>query len=159
MDKPLILVVDDDKLVADSLAELINDTNEYRAITAYSGKAALEQLSNNKILLGLGGNRVKLAFLDIKMPEINGLQLLEMIRNLYHDDIGIIMLTAYEDEDKWDKATSEFVVNYIKKPYKDEEILTTIKRYFNGVREQGKMVLETFEKHMEKREEWKKKSQ
>jgi len=157
MDKPLIMVVDDDKTVSDSIAELINSTNEYRAITAYSAKEALEQLSKNKVLLGLGGNRIKLVILDIKMPEISGLQLLEMIRKDYGEDIGIFMLTAYEDEEKWDKATDGFVVNYIRKPYKDEEVLNTIKRYFKGMQEQGKMVLETFERHIEKREEWNKK--
>jgi response regulator RpfG family c-di-GMP phosphodiesterase len=67
-----------------------------------------------------------------------------------------MMLTAYEDEEKWDKATSGFVVNYIKKPYKDEDVLNTIKRYFKGLEEQGEMVLETFEKHIDKMEEWEK---
>jgi len=156
MSKPIILVVDDDKDVSDSIAELIKSAGKYESIAAYSAKEALDHLTKNKVLLGIGGNRIKLVILDIKMPEINGLQLLEMIRQKYSDDLGAMMLTAYEDEEKWDKATSGFVVGYINKPYKDEDLLATIDRYFNGLGEQGKMVIETFERHIDKREAWKK---
>ncbi|MFC1568236.1 hypothetical protein ACFL37_00895 [Candidatus Margulisiibacteriota bacterium] len=66
------------------------------------------------------------------------------------------MLTAWEDEEKWDKATSGFVVNFIKKPFKSEELVATADNFFQG--SEGKMVLKTFEKHIEKREEFKKKA-
>lgn len=64
------------------------------------------------------------------------------------------MLTAWEDEEKWDRATAGFVVNYIKKPFKSDELVSTIDSFFEG--KEGKMVLETFEKHVKKREEFKK---
>lgn len=154
MAKPLILVVDDDVEIAKAIAGKIKDTQRYEALTAFSAKEALEHLAKNKILFGLGGNRIRLVILDIKMPEIDGLQLLEMIRKDYGNDIGISMLTAYEDEEKWEKATEGFVINYIRKPFKDEDLISTIDNYFSG--KEPEMVLDTFEKHIKKREEWEK---
>ena len=46
-----------------------------------------------------------------------------------------------------------FVINYIKKPFKSEELISTIDSFFEGKEE--KMVLETFEKHIDKREQFK----
>jgi CheY-like chemotaxis protein len=153
MSKPVVMVVDDEVDVANSIANVIKDTGRYEVITAYLAKDALEQLSKNKVFFGLGGNRIRLVLLDIKMPDMDGLQLLERIRKDYGEDIGISMLTAWEDEEKWDRATSGFVVNYIKKPFKTDELIGTIDKYFEG--KEGKMVLDTFEKHIQKREEWK----
>lgn len=154
MANPLIMVVDDEVDVANSIAHVIEDTKKYEVITAYSAKEALEQLAKNKVLFGLGGNRIRLVVLDIKMPEMDGLQFLEKIRKEHGEDIGVTMLTAWEDEEKWDRATAGFVVNYIKKPFKSDELVSTIDSFFEG--KEGKMVLETFEKHVKKREEFKK---
>lgn len=155
MAKPLIMVVDDEIDVANSIADTIKDTKRYEVITAYSAKQALEHLKKNKVFMGLGGNRIRLILLDIKMPEMDGLQALEKIRKDFGEDIGISMLTAWEDEEKWDRATSGFVINYIKKPFKSEELIATLDNFFEGKEE--KMVLKTFEKHLEKREELKEK--
>ncbi|MDD5382146.1 MAG: response regulator [Candidatus Margulisbacteria bacterium] len=155
MSKPLIMVVDDEVDVANVIASLIKDTGKYEVLTAYSAAEALEHLKKNKIFMGLGGNRIRLIFLDIKMPEMDGLQLLAEIRKDFGEDIGVSMLTAWEDEEKWDKATSGFVINYIKKPFKSEDLILTIENFFAG--KEGKMVLDTFEKHIGKREEFRSK--
>lgn len=153
MAKPLVMVVDDEMQVADSIAQQIKDTNKYDVITVYSAKDALEQLQKNKILLGFGGNKIRLIILDIKMPEMDGLQFLEKVRKNYGESIGVAMLTAWEDAEKWGKATDSYVINYIKKPYKKDELLATIDRFFAG--EEIKMQLETFEKHIKKEKEFK----
>jgi CheY-like chemotaxis protein len=156
MANPLIMVVDDEIDVANSISSIIKDTKRYEVVTAYSAKEALEHLRKNKVFMGLGGNRIRLILLDIKMPEMDGLQFLEKIRKEFGEDIGVSMLTAWEDEEKWDRATSGFVINYIKKPFKSEELIATVDNFFKGQEE--KMVMQTFEKHIEKREEFKKKS-
>ncbi|MGB9612852.1 MAG: response regulator [Candidatus Margulisiibacteriota bacterium] len=152
MSKPLVMVVDDEVELADSIAEIIRRTNRYEAITAYSAKEALEHLAKNKVMLGLGGNKIRMILLDIKMPEMDGLQFLEKIRKEYGEDIGVTMVTAYEDAEKWDRATAGFVVNYITKPFEPEKLIETIDRFFSG--EETKMVVETFEKHLGKKKEW-----
>lgn len=152
MSKPLIMVVDDEPDVANIIAETIKDTKRYDVLTANSAKEALEHLKKNKLMMGLGGNRIRLIFLDIKMPEVDGLELLKKIRKDFGEDIGISMLTAYEDEEKWDSATCGFIINYIKKPFNDDELISTVDNFFADNEE--KMVLDTFEKHIEKREEF-----
>lgn len=152
MAKPLIMVVDDEVDFADSVTQIISETGKYKAISAHSAKEALAQLEKNKVMGGLFKNKIKLIVLDIKMPEMDGLQFLEKIRKEYQPNLGVIMLTAWEDEEKWDRATNEFVTNYIKKPFKKEELLKTIDRFFD--REEEEMIIETFEKHIEKREEF-----
>lgn len=154
MDKPLIMVVDDDTVVANSISNTIRDMEKYEVITAYSAREALEHLAKGKIFLGLGGNRIKLIFLDIKMPEMDGLQFLERIRKDYGPDIGVTMLTAYEDEEKWERATDGYIINYIKKPCDEKELTETIDDFFAG--KGTNMTLKTFEKHMDKMDEWKK---
>lgn len=156
MSKPTIMVVDDEVDVANSIANIIKDTKKYEVLTAYSAQEALEQLAKHQTFLGLGGNKIRLVFLDIKMPQVDGLELLHKIRHEFGEDIGISMLTAWEDSEKWDKATAGFVLNYIKKPFNSEELLSTIDKFFSG--DETKMVLNTFEKHLQKKEEFKKKT-
>ncbi|MFH1542019.1 MAG: response regulator [bacterium] len=156
MAKPLVMIVDDEVDVANTIAATIKDTDKYQVIVANSATAAFNILKKNKILMGLGGNKVRFLFLDIKMPEMDGLTFLGKLRKDYGENIGVSMLTAWEDDEKWDKATSGYVANYIKKPFKSEEILQTLENYFAG--KEGHMVLNTFEKHIEKREEFKKQS-
>lgn len=157
MEKPLIMVVEDEVEYADKIANAVRNTGKYEVIVAYSAKEAFENIKKNKVLLGIAGNRIKLIVLDIKMPEMDGLQFLEKLRKdygWYGEDVGVIVLTAYEDQEKWERATSGFIINYIRKPFEREDLIKTIDRFFAG--EEPKMVLETFEKHIEKREEWKK---
>lgn len=154
MAKPLVMVVDDEVDVANVINSVIRDSGKYDVLTANSAGEALGHLAKNKVFFGLGGNRIRFIFLDIKMPEMDGLTFLGKVRKEFGEDIGVSMLTAWEDEEKWDKATSGFVVNYIKKPFKTQELLTTLDNFFAG--KDAKMVLDTFEKHIEKREEFKK---
>ncbi|MDI6731876.1 MAG: response regulator [Candidatus Margulisbacteria bacterium] len=152
MANPLVMVVDDEVDVANGIANLIKDTNKYEVITAYSAKEALDNLAKNKVLFGLGGNKVRFIFLDIKMPQMDGLAFLEKIRHEFGENIGVSMLTAWEDAEKWEKATSGFVVNYIRKPFKSEDLLKTLENFFSGGQDQ--MVLKTFERHIAKKEEF-----
>jgi len=153
MGKPLIMVVDDDKDVADEIAASIKDTEKYEVATVYSARDALRLIEKNKKLMG-NRNRIELIVLDIKMPEMNGLELLARIRLTYPDDkMGVIMLTAYEDADKWEKATDGHIAAYLKKPFKEEELLKTLERYFSSADEKTKMIFETFEKHVDKMED------
>ena len=153
MARPLVMIVDDEVDVANSIANIIKDTEKYDVITANSAQDGINLLQKNKVFFGLGGNRIRLVFLDIKMPEMDGLTFLEKVRKDFGEDIGISMLTAWEDADKWDRATSGFVVNYIRKPFKSQEVLDTLDKFFAG--DEGKMVLETFEKHLDKKKEFK----
>lgn len=155
MDKPLILVVDDEPSVADNLSGIILNTGKYDSIAAYSAKNAFELLKKNKRFLK--PNRISLILLDIKMPDVDGLQFLEEMRKSYSDDmIGVILVTAYEDEEKWDRATSGYVAGYVKKPIDKKELVAMLDRFYLDGDTRYRMTLDTFEKHMDKMDEWKK---
>ncbi len=158
MEKPTIMVIDDDISVATSITNVINDTEKYQVITAYSAKEALEYLAKNKLMMGLKGNRIRLIILDIKMPDMDGLEFLARLRKDYGEEkIGVTMLTAFEDGDKWEQATDGFVVNYLRKPLVRKQLIETIDNFFEG--KSVEMTLKTFEKHIEKRDELKKKGE
>jgi DNA-binding response OmpR family regulator len=157
MKKNLVMVVDDEKDFADSVAAFLRKIG-YEAITAYSAKEAFENINKNKPFMGIGGNRIRCILLDIKMPEMDGLQFLDQLRAKREDKIGVIMLTAYEDEDKWLEVASAYAAGYIKKPFREEEIRNTLKRFFEG--KEDEMAEETMEDYLageEKRKAYKEK--
>jgi CheY-like chemotaxis protein len=157
MAKPLILVVDDEKVFADFLVDKIKETERYETAVTYSAKEAFEHLKRHRKFMGMGGNDIKLILLDIKMPEMDGLQFLEKLRKDFNEgEIGVMMVTAYEDEEKWNRATSGFVVGYLKKPINDKELIEKIDLFFSDPEKRFEMTVKTFEKHIDKREEWEK---
>jgi len=99
--KPLILVVEDETFIADEVVSALNASNRYSAISANNGLQALEKLKENETLLG---NKIACIVLDIRMPEMDGLTFLETWRKKekMFQHIPVIMLTAYEDAEKWD---------------------------------------------------------
>lgn len=82
MKAPRILVVDDEKEIADLLEMCLQNEN-YQVYKAYHGKDAMAIIDREPI---------DLAVLDIMMPEIDGLALCRYIRE--HHNYPIIMLTA-----------------------------------------------------------------
>lgn len=134
--KPLIMVVDDEKDIADSITELIKDTGKYDVIACYSAMEALKALQGNKRIFGLYPNRVRLIILDIKMPEMDGMEFLEKLRKDYMERIGVIILSAWEDEEKWEKARQGMVVGYITKPFNPPALLNHLEDFFEGHEEQ-----------------------
>lgn len=131
-DKPLILVVDDEKDIAENISEFLLSTEKYETLISNSAVEALKIVNKNKGFLGLS-NKVRLIFLDIKMPEMSGLEFLAKLREDYPEDkIGVIMLTAWEDEEKWKKARDGGAAGYLNKPFKGDQLLSLADRFFAG---------------------------
>lgn len=135
MAKPLIMVVDDEKDIADSLSGAIRDTGKYEVVTANSAKDAADLLAKNKQLMGLIPNRIRLILLDVKMPGMDGLEFLKNIRKEYQEKIGVIIVTAWEDEEKWEKARQGFAAGYIRKPFDINNVLGHLEEFFSGHQE------------------------
>ena len=116
-DAPQILVVDDDHTLADNLVEYLTRLG-YSAKAAYNGKEGLA-------LFGEGDFSVVIT--DLMMPEMNGMAMLQAVRDLDPDAL-VIMLTGYGTIESAVNAIKSGAFDYITKPLKLEEIEVTIQR-------------------------------
>ena len=107
MSKQTILIVEDDRKVVELLKETIEEIGNGCAIKiAYNGKEAVEILEKEKI---------ELALLDIKMPVMDGVQVLTELHNR-KIWLPIIILTAYSVKDIEHKLLEFGIVDYLSKP-------------------------------------------
>lgn len=115
MDKPCVMVVDDEKEIAD-LVEVCLSNEGYQVVKYYSSVQALAEYSQNQL---------DLAIIDIMMPEIDGLSLCRKIRET--DMFPIIMLTAKDGD--MDKITglANGADDYLTKPFNPLELVARVK--------------------------------
>jgi DNA-binding NtrC family response regulator len=112
-----ILIVDDEPLVRHSLSELLT-LEGYTVTTASNGKEALEYL---KLYT------TDLVISDIRMPEMDGVELLRHIK-LNYNDTQVILITSYGSIENAVEAMKEGAFDYITKPIIDSEIRILIQR-------------------------------
>jgi DNA-binding NtrC family response regulator len=112
-----ILVVDDDQDSCD-LIEKILKKEGYRVTTLTDGRQTEVELRKHD---------THLAIVDLKMPEISGLDVLQLIR--HHDtDCAVIMMTGYATLDSAVSALRGGVVDYLRKPVREDELLGAVRR-------------------------------
>lgn len=112
-----ILVVDDDQDSVE-LVEKILKKDGYRVVPLTDGRKVEEELRKNDI---------HLAVVDLKMPDISGLDVVEMIR--HHDsDCAVILMTGYATLDSAVSALRGGVVDYLRKPVREDELLGAVRR-------------------------------
>jgi len=100
-----ILAVDDETFIQELLADFLSFQG-YDVSTAGSGVEALEKIAEMK---------PHLVIMDIKMPGLNGLDVLRQIKAT-HTDIGVIMLSAFGDSATRQAARSLGADFYLQKP-------------------------------------------
>lgn len=112
-----VLIVDDEETLTWSMAKsLSKDKDKYEVIVANSGKEALHLLKNNEIDLVIS---------DIRMPDINGLDLLVRIRKEF-PKTKVIIMTAYGSSDVQKEASRRGSIFYIEKPFEISDIRKVI---------------------------------
>lgn len=128
----ILLVEDDDLTVANVKRAFELNGNSVPLYTASNGSQALEMLR------GSGGSRLpaerRLVLVDLKMPEMGGLELLREIRNdpALHRTAVVVMTSSHDDRDKVE-AYNLNVAGYIIKPITMVsfiEMLSALKRYW-----------------------------
>lgn len=117
MENKRVLVVDDDNLILIAMRELLGPM-EYEVVTALSGAEALKAVSETKF---------DLLILDIVMPEMDGFQLCEKIRQTdSHKETPIIMLTAKSSDEDRRKGMEVGANLFLPKPFSPERLLAII---------------------------------
>ena len=116
--KKCILVVDDDNMNLARTQIILR--KEYDVLTAESGMDALMRLKNTK---------VDMVLLDIDMPQMNGIETVECMKS-FVPEIPVIFLTASGLEEDVVSAIKLGAVNYLKKPYRPQELLKRISQEF-----------------------------
>ncbi|PYG87345.1 response regulator receiver domain-containing protein [Ruminiclostridium sufflavum DSM 19573] len=116
-----VLVVDDTKNIRMILTKCL-ELEGYEVMTAGDGKQALEMLMTNSF---------DLVFLDIKLPEIRGTEVLKRIRGM-GIKTPVIIITAYATVKNAVDCTNLGAVAYIQKPFSADKIRTVLKEVYNN---------------------------
>ncbi len=102
-----ILIVDDDKSVRDFLERFLKQKGYEQARSVATGQEAIDIIQKENMGLVL---------LDIRLPGMDGIEVLRKIRQI-NKDIGVIMITGFPDEDNAKEAMKEGAYEYIIKPF------------------------------------------
>jgi len=117
-EKSTILVVDDEI----GIRELIKssfDPEDYEVLTASTAEEALRIVDKQS---------PRLVLLDIRLPEMNGIEALERIKKI-NKDIAVIMITAFGDEKTAIKCTKLGAVAFVNKPFDVSYIVMLVQNH------------------------------
>ncbi len=113
--KPVVLLVDDEDTIRLFLEKTLREEG-YEAITAATGTEALERTR---------GELPDLVLLDLKLPDMSGLDVLRQIKEEV-PEVCVIMLTAFGDIETAVTAMKKGAYDFVSKPVNLEELLLTI---------------------------------
>src|SRR2546430_6746278 len=113
-----VLIVDDSKLLHRMFEMMLR---QYPLVHAYDGKEALERLTEN--------GDVDLVLLDMNMPRMNGLELLEAMKaNAKFKRIPVVLVTTEGSEEQTQRGLDAGAAAYVTNPFRNEDLLAVIQR-------------------------------
>lgn len=119
-----VLIVDDDPAMID-LVKLILEKNNYETSSAVNGEEAVEKLGNETL---------DACLLDMMLPDINGIQLLQKIRKMEEGrHIPIIMITSKKDEFDTVLGLELGADDFIHKPFNKRELIARLNVIFRRI--------------------------
>jgi PAS domain S-box-containing protein len=121
---PNVLIVDDEEVVCDYLKQLLSKIlfkKDYKVITAGNGREAIKNIDQTAF---------DLVLLDLSLPDMEGDQVLDHI-NEQSPETLVIIITGYASFESAIKVLRKGAHDYIKKPFKHEEMLKTIENALN----------------------------
>jgi DNA-binding NtrC family response regulator len=116
-DKSHILVVDDEEALRTVLGSEL-ESSGYEVSTAADGDEAISVIQNKKF---------DLVLLDIKMPNVDGFEVLKFIKKNF-PKLKVIMLTGFADLKNAIESKKNGAEDFVSKPYDLVDLLTTIER-------------------------------
>ncbi len=135
----LILVVDDEINIRELIKEFLEEEGNFQIITASNGREALELFQKHS-------REIAIIMSDIKMPLMDGLELLRELRAIEPEAV-VVMISALTDIQSAINAMDRGAYSYITKPFKVSELLIMVRRAV----EKRKLLLENkmYQKHLE----------
>jgi diguanylate cyclase (GGDEF)-like protein len=122
-DTPEILVVDDSRVIRHAATKMLG--HEYTVHMAENGAAGWQQLRQN--------DAISVAFVDMQMPEMNGLELLTQIRNSEDERLAslpVIIITGAEDTENTRKQIFDAgATDFVTKPFDSIDLISRAKSY------------------------------
>lgn len=119
-----IMLVDDQNLIRDGIKMILGLCEEIEVVEeANNGKEAVEKAKNNK--------EIDVVMMDIKMPEMNGVEATKKIKQL-NNPPKVIILTTFKDDEYLFEALKNGADGYILKDVKSDEIIEAIKTVYSG---------------------------
>ena len=115
-----ILVVDDDEVIRDTLCELLS--GEYDCQTADSAETALTKLETQPF---------DVVLTDISMPGLNGMELLNRVRQSY-PGTSVIIISGLTDEEQARNLIELGASDYLLKPFRLEVVENSVRRAITG---------------------------
>ncbi len=107
-----MLVVDDERLLAEGMRRTIDEAGLFQTFVARSGLEALSIIDQR---------RIDAMLLDIAMPGMNGIELMQRLKSRAHQPITII-ISGYEQFDYAKQALTYGAVDYVLKPVDPEDV-------------------------------------
>lgn len=117
MEKTRILIIDDDEIIRKSCEKVLAPEG-YLTVTAETGKDGLKLLSKKNF---------DLVLTDLRMPDMNGIDVLKKIKEVW-PDIEVIVITGYGTIKSAIDAIRYGAYDYVEKPFAPEELLNVVRR-------------------------------
>ncbi len=117
MNTARILVVDDEKVICAGLEKILGEAG-YEVHTTLSAKRALEILKEGP---------VDIVITDLKMPEVSGMELLRIIREMY-PHITVIVITGYSTVETAIEAMKLGALDYLPKPFTADQVVVVVNK-------------------------------
>ncbi len=111
-----ILIIDDEEILQDVLTSLLRNDG-YSTLNATTAQAGLDLLAKED---------VDLVLLDLMLPDMSGIEVLKRIRAEDPDQV-VVVITAFSSIEGAIEAMREGAFHYIPKPFKNDEVLLTIR--------------------------------
>ncbi len=124
--KPAILLIDDVPLILDLLEDILEDLG-YPILRSESGLGIPQVLDRENVAV---------VFCDVSLPDINGVNVLQMIKQ-HTSEIQVVMISGQQDFNIARQVLRERALDYLVKPFSQEEVLRVAKQgissYFQAV--------------------------
>lgn len=113
---PTIIIVDDEPDLLDLLKLILTEKTDYKVLTTTEPKEALEWCRTYQ---------ADVLISDLRMPELEGIELLKLSKEI-DPNLPFIIMTAYGTIESAVEAMRQGAFDYITKPFRKEQILMTI---------------------------------